>query len=102
MDSVETKTIGKYKIEIIQDIDPESPRDWDNLGTMVLFPKHLGDEHDYNFNDYESWEEQGAAIAKEENAGVILPLFIYEHSGMTIATTPFHCRFTGRFSTSAT
>jgi hypothetical protein len=91
------KTIGRYKIEVIQDTDPFNPRkEYDNLGTMVCFPKYLGDDHEYNFHDYTSYEEMGEDIARRENAGVILPLYIYDHSGITIATTPFDCRWDSR------
>ena len=39
----------KYELKIVQDTDPESPRTWDNLGTMVCFHKRyeLGDKTDY-------------------------------------------------------
>jgi len=39
----------KLKLEIEQDSSPESPRTWDNLGTMVCFHKRydLGDDNDY-------------------------------------------------------
>lgn len=91
------KTIGHYKIEIIQDTDPFNPRtEYDNLGTMVCFPKHLGDKHDYNFHDYNSYEEMGDDIAKRENAGVILPLFILDHSGITMNTTGYSCPWDSR------
>ena len=87
------KTIGKYKIEIIQDEQPESPREWDNLGTMVCFHNNynLGDEHLYDHNDYQGWEDMKRAIIRNENAGVILPLYLYDHSGITMNTTGFHC-----------
>jgi hypothetical protein len=86
------KTIGNYKIEVIQDTDPFNPRtEYDNLGTMVLFPKHLGDANDYQFNDYTSWEGMEADIVRRENVGVILPIYLMDHSGITIATTPFNC-----------
>jgi hypothetical protein len=92
---VETETIGKYRIDIIQDTDPESPRTWDNLGTMVCFHSryNLGDKHDYNHNDYSGWEEMKDDIIKRENVGVILPLFLYDHSGITMNTTGFSCRW---------
>jgi hypothetical protein len=89
------KRIGKYKITIQQDDNPDSPRSWDNLGTMVCFHKRydLGDKHDYDFNDYSSWSEMEKAIVKNEDAAVILPLYLYDHSGITISTTPFSCRW---------
>lgn len=89
----ETETIGKYQIEIIQDSDPESPREWDNLGTMVCFHRNydLGDKHDYNHNDYNGWKEMKESIIRNENVGVILPLYLYDHSGITMNTTGFSC-----------
>jgi len=93
MEAIETKTVGKYQIEIIPDETPESPREWDNLGTMVCFHNRycLGDKHDYNHNDYSGWDEMERAIIKNENVGVILPLYLYDHSGITMNTTGFSC-----------
>jgi len=96
--NTEEKRIGNYLIEIIQDDYTESPREWDNLGTMICFHSgyNLGDKHDYQFYDYDSWDEQRKDIEKKENSCVILPLFIYEHSGITISTSPFSCTYDSR------
>jgi hypothetical protein len=91
-----TKRIGNYLIEIVNDESPESPRtSWDNFCKMVCFHKRydLGDKHDYNHNDYDSWQEMEEAIIANENVHTILPLYLYDHSGITIATSPFGCRF---------
>lgn len=91
----ETKTIGKYRIDIIQDENPDSPRTWDNLGTMVCFHSRydLGDKHNYNHNDYNGWDEMEKAIIKNEKVGAILPLYLYDHSGITMNTTGFSCNW---------
>ena len=93
--SVEEKRIGKYKIEVIQDESPSSPREDDNLGTMVCFHNRydLGDEHNYKSGDYNGWDEMENNIIKNENVGVILPLYLYDHSGITISTSPFSCNW---------
>lgn len=90
---VETETIGKYKIEIIQDTDPEDPRGWDNLGTMVCFHGryNLGDKHDYRSSHFHSYNELERQIERDEKIGVILPLYLYDHSGITMNTTGFSC-----------
>lgn len=46
MTPIETITYRGYKIEIHYDSDPESPREWDNLGTIVGFARrhHIGDK----------------------------------------------------------
>ena len=92
------KRIGNYLIEIIQDNDPQSPREWDNLGKMICFHGRydLGDKHDYQSNDYSGWSEQRKDIEKKENVCVMLPLYLYDHSGITMSTSPFGCRFDSR------
>ena len=90
-----TKRIGKYLIEVEQDNDPSNPREDDNLGTMVCFHKgyNLGDKHNYKSSDYDSFGELEKDIIKNENVGVILPLYLYDHSGITMNTTGFSCRW---------
>lgn len=86
----------KYELEIEHDDDPMNPRtDWDNLGTMLCFHKgyNLGDKTDYRSSDYESWEELKNAIIENEGEVIILPLYLYDHSGITISTSPFSCRW---------
>lgn len=88
------KIIGRYKIKVLQDIDPESPRtSMDNLGTMVCFHGRydLGDKHNYRHKDYAGWNDMKKAIIKNENAGVILPLYLYDHSSISMNTTGFQC-----------
>lgn len=80
--------------KIYQDMDPADPRrEWDNLGTMVCFHKRyvLGDKHNYDLMDYESWWDFVAALEKEHGPCVILPLYLYDHSGITIRCYPFTC-----------
>jgi hypothetical protein len=94
-EAVNEKRIGEYLIEIFPDNDPESPRNWDNLGTMICHHRRydLGDKHDYDAKHYNNWGEMEQAIVKENNAGVILPLYLYDHSGITISTSPFGCNW---------
>jgi len=89
------KRIENYLIEVIQDESPESPREWDNLGTMICFhPRYnLGDKHDYRSRDYRFYDEQTEDIKKKENACVMLPLYLYDHSGITMSTIPFGCNW---------
>lgn len=95
METVNTERIGKYLIEIYPDQSPDSPREWDNLGTMICFHRRydLGDKHDYCSGNYDGWEEMKEEIIKQENVHTILPLYLYDHSGITMSTSPFHCRW---------
>lgn len=75
-----------FKLEILHDEDAESPREWDNLGTMVCWHSryNLGDKH--NYIDSDDFKEE-----INDSNSIILPLYLYDHSGITISTGPFSC-----------
>lgn len=77
-----------YTIRIEHDDDPLNPRtEWDNLGTMVCFHRRyvLGDKHEYRAENYGGWDELRKELEKEEDAAIILPLFLMDHSGITMS-----------------
>lgn len=78
----------KIALEIFQHEPWGSPRDWDNLGHMVCWHRRysLGDPHDIDHNDFGSWEEIEEYLAKKMDACVILPIYMYDHGGITIST----------------
>jgi hypothetical protein len=58
---------------------------------MCIHRRHrLGDEQ-LSEEDFDSWEEVEKYIRKECGAQVILPLYLYEHSGVMMNTTGFSC-----------
>jgi hypothetical protein len=92
------ETIDGYNVRYITvDEEPESPRQCDNFGKMVCLHKKynlLGDEdHAYRREDFNSWDELRDKIESNENPGVILPLYLYDHSGITMKTSPFNDRW---------
>ena len=91
----EEKQIGDYLVRTYYDNYPTDPRSWDNLGTMVCFHKRhdLGDTTDYRSQDYDAWGDLRNDIEENEGEVIILPLFLYEHGGSTIRTSPFGCQF---------
>lgn len=94
MNTVQTERIGDFEISIVYDENAESPRTaWDNATKMVCFHGRytLGDEHGYSHNDYNSWQEMAAAIIEDEKPLIIKPLYMYDHSGITISTGGFSC-----------
>ena len=81
-----------YTIEVYHDDCPDDPRDWDNLGTMVCWHSRydLGDEQPrYDAREWYNEEIDGIAV--------ILPLYLYDHSGIGMSTSnsryPFNCRW---------
>lgn len=88
-----SRTDEGYKLKyLVQEECPGNPReDSDHLGRMICFHKryNLGDKHNYKADEFEGWQELREMI--EENEGKILvslPLYLYDHSGITMSTTP--------------
>jgi hypothetical protein len=86
---IRTEEYKNNTIKIYLDDMSESPREWDNLGTMACFHRNyiLGDIHDYLV------EEIMNLVKRYDVIG--LPLYLYDHSGITMSTTrskwPFNC-----------
>ena len=80
-----------YVINIEPDEYSEPPREWDNLGTMVCFSKryNLGDDHDFDgVDELEDYVNRDDIIS--------LPLYLFDHSGITMNTHPFSCPWDSR------
>jgi hypothetical protein len=87
-----------YTIKIQYDELCESPREWDNLGTMICKHRHydLGDSKpskNFSWDEFSSWQEAKNYLLTEMDAAVVLPLYLYDHSGITMNTTGFSCRW---------
>jgi len=91
-DTIETFGVNGLTVEITPDLDPESPREWDNNGIMVCFHRRydLGDKTDLQSSDFESWQEVAEYLGREEKAICIMPLYLYDHSGLRIKAGSFN------------
>jgi hypothetical protein len=124
----ELVTPSDTRIVIWQDDNDESPRNWENLGTMVCWHNRytLGDEQpteapdEYRMKLLCQLDEEAASKLKEETDDYpwpntqqdladyarwyhttlgnlldeyifLLPVYLYDHSGITISTSPFSC-----------
>lgn len=86
-DALQTLKYKDKKLEIFQDEQPDSPREWDNLGTMICSHDRyeLGDvQIKTDFDTY--LESEGI---KKEDIVVTLPLFLIDHSGISMRTRNF-------------
>lgn len=92
-DLIEQIEYKGYKINIYPDQDGESSREWDNLAKLICFHRR------YNLGDYQEakkWdaEEFQEFIEKENGKSIVaLPLYLYDHSGITMNTGGFSCRW---------
>lgn len=81
-------------LQVFYDTDPESPRAWDcNLGVMAIFHRRydFGDKLPFNAEAFESLADIEYYINSTLKAIVCLPIYMYDHSGVTINTTGFSC-----------
>lgn len=98
-------------VEIHFDPDPCDPRkDFDHLAKMVCWHRQyaLGDYHPQIHNTRDLWQdlatdihpdfpdEDSDSLLKHRRAivskhFVVLPIYLYDHSGITISTGPFSC-----------
>lgn len=75
-----------HTVRVVLDEHPMSPREHDNLGVIVTAHSRyaLGDEQ-------VSYAIDESEIATERGGVVLLPIFMLDHSGLTLSTTPFSC-----------
>ena len=87
------------RVRIIADTDPCNPRtEWDNLGTMYCEHRRyrLGDcgADDPRIPAYAEGDEAIESPdypALRPDIAVALPLYLYDHSGITMSCAPFSC-----------
>lgn len=92
----ETYERNGLDVNIFYDTDPESPREWDNFGVMICSHRNytLGDEQ-FNADDYDGWDDLAKHLREEQKAVIILPLGLYDHSGITMYVGDSHDRWDG-------
>jgi len=80
-------------LEIHVDESSESPRQWDNLGTIWCSHKKYNFKDDHapkiDVDDYDGWEHIKKYLIRKEDAGIILPIYVYDHSDIDLSTEPF-------------
>lgn len=86
----DSKTYKNHNISIEYDESPMNPREDDNICIFHIAHRNysFGDE---NYNDSESIHE--AEKEAKSNGDITLPLYMYDHSGITISLSPFSCRW---------
>ena len=80
-------------INIYHDENPESPREWDNLGTMYTSHRRYRPEEELAkyFETEDVFESYGVFRDDFLRRYVALPVYLYDHSGLTVSTGPFSC-----------
>lgn len=77
---------GLVRVDIVADTVVENPaQDWDMVGTLVLI-----DRYRYDFGHETASYDELQALNDDPN-NICLPVYRYDHSGITIRTSPFSC-----------
>lgn len=96
MDPIETLEHEGRTVHILHELDGElcDPRDGDNFCHLYLFgkAKSYGDQHDLRSEDYSGWDAMQAALVKANPGGIVKPVYVFDHSGIALATTDFWFR----------
>jgi hypothetical protein len=95
MVAIKTYTHGNKTLKIYQDENTDSPRTWDNLSKFICFHNRydLGDKHNFKSDEYNSFAEMAKDIEAKEDTAIMLPLYMLDHSGITISLTDFNDRW---------
>ena len=96
MELAEEYTRNELDVKIHYDMDPESPREWSNVGKMFCSHRsyNLGDEQ-FNPNDFDGWDDVKLYLKEVEDAVIILPLGLYDHGSITMYVGDTHDRWDG-------
>lgn len=80
---------GDFILSIYRDMDlRESPREGDNLGKMVLNHKKYVLPNELKlFCEFKGRAEIEKYLKEEKNALIIIPIRMYDHSGISISTS---------------
>ena len=83
-----SKSTGKtLVVDTVEDLhDLFNPRvEFDNLGTMVCGHRR------YSLGDIQLNSKEEFDVYIKDKNNIMLPLYLYDHGGITISTTPFSC-----------
>jgi len=83
---LKAEKFGDKVVEVRYDTEPENPRNWENIGTMVYRYRGMSEnEAELDFEPFNSLQELIDHAKAELNALVVLPLRIYDHSGLSMS-----------------
>jgi hypothetical protein len=81
--------VGDYRLRVEFDeisAEHDSPRDWDNLGTLITWDRGYRSPDENEFDSPEAFLEWWHDFSFD---GVMLPVFKFEHSGVKYSTRSF-------------
>ena len=91
MKPLEEFKVKGLRVELWPDEDPGNPRENDNFGMMECFHNKykLGDRTEHSSKDFGGWGQLAEHLKAEHGAEIILPLYLYDHSGLRMKVGSF-------------
>ena len=90
----ETIEYKGHVARLLPDTDAGNPREcFDYTATFAFFHKRyrLGDKVEIKSEDYSGWTEMERDIVRIYKPLYITPVYMYDHSGLVLSTSPFPC-----------
>ena len=90
------KRIPSKVLEVFVEANPSNPRtEFDHVGHMLCYhPRYcLGDDLECR-PEVGTWESLKELLKSEHGAVAVLPLYLYDHSGLAMSTSPSPARGT--------
>jgi hypothetical protein len=84
---IETIEYEGCKIEVLYATDAENPiKEWDMLGKFICFHRN------YDLGNVKGFDTKEEVLEyAEKHKCRLYPLYLYDHSGITISLSPFSC-----------
>ena len=83
-----------YKIRIsVAEIQQNPREEFESMGTFVLAHKryNVANETEIKTDQFNSWDDVEKEIIKQNGPCVILPVYMYDHSGVALSTARTGC-----------
>lgn len=102
-DPVYEEAYQGHTIKIYNVPDSDSPREWSNLGTLICWHRRYRLDDSHQFDRPEAFLRDLAGVSdhsdlsmeqlrdRAECKAILLPVFLYDHSGLAMNTIGFHC-----------
>jgi hypothetical protein len=78
------KQVGDYTCKVFYDQDPQSPADWDMVGTLMTFHPQCTIQGTKEFKTQEAFKEF-LRKGEHDNTLIIRPVYAYIHSGVALS-----------------
>lgn len=85
MEAIKVGMVNDCTVKVIYDEEPSNPRENDNIATLAHWHRR------YNLGDQKIEVCSEEELTKDKDILCILPLYLYDHSGLSMSTGAYGC-----------